>query len=502
MISSTTGSPIHPLERSVLKALVAYEKLSIKAIAKNTGLGLDQLRRAIEWLRLKKLIRLDEISVVSLGDSGYIATRVGLPERRLVNYLKGDKKGIGDILDTGFFSQSDSHSAFRYARLNKWVEQKMDASGKKVFVPTPEADSLSAEERLLKKLLEVENLKISELTPNEVSSLNSLKRRDPDYVRERKLSDESIVMILEDGRKILNSLSKEDSRVSHPGEKIQGQRQPEIASPIDVEAPVRSLFPGRTHPVVNLMKEVSEIFVGLGFTEIEGPVLQSSFWNFDALFTPQDHPAREMQDTFYISKLKDNKFATEDQVRKVSISHNAGWGYKWDIEGASGIVLRTHTTPITLKYLADNKPRRARLFSIGRVYRNEKISYKHLAEFTQVEGIITDSAVTLKDLMGLQLQFYAKLGIKKVKFWPTFFPYTEPSLQTMVYNERLEKWVELFGMGIFRPQVTRPLSIENPVLAWGGGLERIAMLRLGLTDVRDLYNNNLGWLRNIPRCPL
>ncbi len=501
-MSSSTGSPIHPLERSVLRALIAHDKLTIEALAKNTRLGLDQIRRAIEWLRLKKLILLDEFSVICLGKSGYLAIQNGLPERRLVNHLRREKNRIGEILNTGFFSQTDSHSAFRHAKQNRWVEQRLDASGKKILVPTSEADNLSSEERLLKKLLEMKNLKISDLTPDEMVSFNSLKKRDPDYIRERKLSEESVVSILEEGKKALGSASETGNQLLHSGKNLRGGRQREVVAPIDVEAPVRFLFPGRTHPIVNLIREVNEIFVGLGFTEIEGPVLQSSFWNFDALFTPQDHPAREMQDTFYISKLKGNEFATEDQVRKVAKSHSEGWGYKWDIEVAKGIVLRTHTTPITLKYLADAKPPRAKIFSVGRVFRNEKISYKHLAEFTQVEGVVTGSAVTLRDLIGLQLEFYSRLGIKEVKFWPTFFPYTEPSLQTMIYNERLEKWVELFGMGIFRPQVTRPLGIANPVLAWGGGLERIAMLRLSLADVRDLYNNNLGWLRNIPQCPL
>ena len=161
----------------------------------------------------------------------------------------------------------------------------------------------------------------------------------------------------------------------------------------------------------------------------------------------------------------------------------------------------THTTAVTIKYLADNKPDSAKVFSIGRVFRNEKVSYKHLVEFNQVEGIFTSKHLTLRNLMGLQREFYSKLGIKKVKFWPTFFPYTEPSIQSMVYNESLQKWVELFGMGILRPEVTKPIGISNPVLAWGGGIERIAMLRFGLNDLRDLYNNRLGWLRSVSKCP-
>jgi phenylalanyl-tRNA synthetase alpha chain len=231
-------------------------------------------------------------------------------------------------------------------------------------------------------------------------------------------------------------------------------------------------------------------------------MVQSGFWNFDALFTPQDHPAREMQDTFYVSNQKQAIPATSDQIKKVSGVHRRGWGREWDAEEAKRVVLRTHTTPVTLRHLAAIKPESGRFFSVGRVFRNEKVSYKHLVEFHQVEGVATAPGASLRDLMGLQKEFYAKMGIKKIKFWPTFFPYTEPSLQSMVYNEKLEKWVELFGMGIFRPEVTRPLGIKNPVLAWGGGLERIAMLRFGLDDVRELYTSRLAWLRSVPKCQL
>jgi phenylalanyl-tRNA synthetase alpha chain len=139
------------------------------------------------------------------------------------------------------------------------------------------------------------------------------------------------------------------------------------------------MSPGRKHPLVELIDEVSEIFVGLGFTEIEGPLTQSSFWNFDALFVPQDHPAREIQDTFYLSDIAEDQFASERQIHSVSSAHKKGWKYEWKIAEAKRIVLRTHTTAVTIKYLADHRPENARIFSVGRVFRNEKVSYKHLA---------------------------------------------------------------------------------------------------------------------------
>jgi phenylalanyl-tRNA synthetase alpha chain len=254
--------------------------------------------------------------------------------------------------------------------------------------------------------------------------------------------------------------------------------------------------------LIEIIEEIKEIFIGLGFSEIEGPIIQSGFWNFDALFTPQDHPAREMQDTFYISAQTQPPIsASKDQISKISRVHKKRWNRRWDVQEAQRLVLRTHTTPVTLQHLAKVKSSDVgRFFSVGRVFRNEKVSYKHLVEFHQVEGVATSKEASLRDLMGLQKEFYAKMGIKRIKFWPTFFPYTEPSLQSMVYNEELEKWVELFGMGVFRPEVTKPLGIKNRVLAWGGGLERIAMLRFGLEDVRELYGNKLAWLRSVPKC--
>ena len=216
---------------------------------------------------------------------------------------------------------------------------------------------------------------------------------------------------------------------------------------IDVEADVPGIPVARRHPLKEAINEIREIFVTLGFSEISGNLSQSSFWNFDALFTPQDHPAREMQDTFYLDSPPAVNTASEAQIRMVSESHQKNWRYRWDMEQARRMVLRTHTTCVTIRHLAETKPEEARFFSLGRVFRNEKVSYKHLVEFNQVEGVVVGKNATLRDLMGIQKEFYRRIGITKVKFWPTFFPYTEPSLQTMVYNDKLGKWSSCSGWG-------------------------------------------------------
>ncbi|MDH3192124.1 MAG: phenylalanine--tRNA ligase subunit alpha [Nitrosopumilus sp.] len=458
---------LHYIEKKIITSLRNNPKQSIETLAKSTSLSSDQVRRGIEWLRLKNLANVNESKTVilSLGKNGLEAFEKGLPERQLLELLKNGSKKLQDL-------QQDLGDIFGpaigLARKNNWIETTNDQISLKNY------SSELPGEKTLKK---IGNTKVSknEIDEDDLSSI--LKR--PDFIVETIIKSQEI------------SLTDNASSI---------EISEDSTGAIDVEAKVPEVFVARTHPLKDTIDEIREIFVTLGFSEIIGSMTQSSFWNFDALFTPQDHPARELQDTFYLDGIHAKKIGTSNQIRKVSESHKIGWHYTWDINEARKMVLRTHTTCITIKHLADNKPDEARVFSVGRVFRNEKVSYKHLVEFNQIEGVVVGKNATLRDLMGIQREFYKRIGITKIKFWPTFFPYTEPSLQTIVYNDRLEKWVELFGMGIFRPEVTKPLGIDKSVLAWGGGIERIAMLKYGLNDVREFYNNNLNWLRSASKC--
>jgi phenylalanyl-tRNA synthetase alpha chain len=401
------------------------------------------------------------------------------------------------VLASGDIKNEEINAAIAGARRNEWIQL---VEGK--MVPTPLAAKKSPEETFI-EILKRGGVEISKLTEEEKRVLEQLKKR-PNYI-DIKEERESRISLTDAAKKIVPTLNQENPERRLTTELVTSGKWKETNfSALDVEAPAPVIYPGRRHPLIEIIEEIKEIFIGLGFSEIEGPVIQSGFWNFDALFTPQDHPAREMQDTFYISAQTQPPIsASKDQISKISRVHKERWNRQWNVQKAQRLVLRTHTTPVTVQHLAKVKSSDVgRFFSVGRVFRNEKVSYKHLVEFHQVEGVATSKEASLRDLMGLQKEFYAKMGIKRIKFWPTFFPYTEPSLQSMVYNEKLEKWVELFGMGIFRPEVTKPLGIKNPVLAWGGGIERIAMLRFGLDDVRELYGNKLAWLRSVPKCQL
>lgn len=462
---------LHPIEKQIIKSLKESKSSTPEKLVESTKLSIDQVRRGMEWLKLKGLADIQETekTFLRLGKNGLDAKNNGLPERKLVNEIQEGPKSFEEIRNV---LKSDFNAAIANAKKNDWIQIEKGESSSKISLkgkalPSPEEkliDFLGTEEKLVNDI-------------EDIDALTLLKKR-PDFITENFTKFKTI------------SLS----------EKAKDIDVDSSTGAIDVEAKVPATYVARIHPLKETINEIREIFVSLGFSEVLGNLAQPSFWNFDALFTPQDHPAREMQDTFYLKDMKASKFATSTQINQVSRSHKKGWRYDWNMSEAQRMALRTHTTCVTIKHLADNKPDESRIFSLGRVFRNEKVSYKHLAEFNQVEGIVIGKNVTLRDLMGLQEEFYRRIGLTKIKFWPTFFPYTEPSLQSMVYNDRLGKWIELFGMGIFRPEVTKPLGITKPVLAWGGGIERIAMLKYGLDDVREFYNNNLNWLRSATKC--
>ncbi len=272
--------------------------------------------------------------------------------------------------------------------------------------------------------------------------------------------------------------------------------------PIDVEAKAPRFYPGRRHPVRDFINEVRETYISMGFTELRGESVYPAFWNFDALFIPQDHPGRDMQDTFYLEGLSDKTMARAGVVANVASTHESGWktgsrgwGYNWRIEEARRLVLRTHNTVLTVKALANSKEKETRVFAVSKVYRNENLDYKHLAEFYQMDGIIVGKDLNVRHLMGFLTEFYKKLGMSEVKLWPTYFPYTEPSLEVIGYSKAAKAWIELSGSGVFRPEVTIPLGVRVPVLAWGPGIERLMMMRYGLDDMRALYGDDLSWLR-------
>jgi len=496
---------LHPIEVEIIKVLRGVDYIALNEIAKQTKLSLDQIRRGVEWLKEKNLVEVKEetSSFIELDTLGEKSVAEGLPERRIHNFLskRGGREEIEIVKKEIGMDEKEFSAAMGFAIKNGLV--KVIKENEKILMEAlPYSKSLDTEV-LLNKIFSLKKIEINQLSSFERKILNELVKR-PNYIKIKEVK-QITVKAKNDAFKLLEEYYKANYVEKLTPELIvSGMWRNVKLRPYDIEGTVPVIYPGRKHPVQDFIDQVREIFLNFGFEEIEGQIVLSSFWNFDALFIPQDHPAREMQDTFYLKDMVDKNVRKNSLVETIKNIHenggntgSRGWGYKWSIAEAEKMVLRTHTTPITLQYLYKNKPSSAKVFSIDKVFRNENLDSRHLFEFHQYEGIVTGKKVTLRHLIGILSSFYKELGFKKVKFWPTYFPYTEPSMEAVAYVDKIGRWLELCGMGVFRPEVVKPAGIKNPVLAWGGGLERLILLAYDVDDIRFLYENSLGWLRSV-----
>jgi len=236
---------------------------------------------------------------------------------------------------------------------------------------------------------------------------------------------------------------------------------------VDVTLPTNRALRGALHPLTILSNEISDLFVSLGYTVQEGPELESSWLNFDALNIPEDHPARTMQDTFFIKPV------------------------------GSGLVMRTHTSPVQIRTMLENEPP-IYVICPGRTYRADELDATHTPVFNQVEGLVIDKGVTMADLKGtLDLFASAMFGPDvTTRIRPSFFPFTEPSAEVdFFYNGR---WVEWGGCGMVNPKVLQACGIDTDTytgFAFGMGLERTLMVRHGITDMHDIVEGDVRFSR-------
>jgi phenylalanyl-tRNA synthetase alpha chain len=503
------------LRENEQKTLLTLQRLNGKAevsqITEQSGLAHAAVMRATLTLAEKRLVKVNERRqrVVDLNKEGKQYAEDGLPERRLIIALNelGGEALVKKVVEKAGLEQKFVTIALGWLLKKKWATLEKE---KNTLKATPQTWKKSPreghDERLLSLLKEKSSLTVEELDKEMQDAVSILRGRKLLEVTEKtmrglELTDEGWQLV----KKGLEVVS-ETSQLT-PELIMNGKWREAKLRKFDVTAPGPEFYPAKVHPLQQVIQRAREIFLEMGFTEIRGPLVETAFWNFDALFQPQDHPAREMMDTFYLANPKAGGLPKKSVVDAVAKTHengwrtgSEGWGYRWSPEEAKKLVMRTHTTAETIKYLSRHKKPPIKVFSVDRVYRNEQLTYKNTAEFFQIEGIVVDKGVTLRDLMGTLKTFYSKFGLKKVKFWPCYFPYTEPSAEATVYVPKLKRWMELCGMGMFRPEVLAPMGIKYPVLAWGGGLERLAMLELGVDDIRLLYGNRLNWIRRTPLC--
>tara|TARA_Y100001970_G_scaffold202015_1_gene245915 strand:+ start:132 stop:1592 length:1461 start_codon:yes stop_codon:yes gene_type:complete len=481
---------LSPNEVKLLRVL-KNGTLSPEEASMDSNLGEKETMSAASWLRSKGLVNISEISTkyYSANEEGKNYAQQGLPERRAVEWLNQ----FGDSLLSELpLNDNENKVVIGWLKRKNFAKLEKTDDGIKL-IPTGNLDE-TPDEPLLVQL-----------------SKDSLPEKDIDKETLELLKGRQLLSIKEEIERKF-SLSEEGNNFDLSGldENLIGDLTPDIIKTgewkdksfqrysIDNQSEIGEI--STLHPLTRFTEQIRNIFLQMGFTEIEGDYVESAFWNMDALFIPQDHPARELQDTFYLSEPASFVINEKEIMESVKAIHenggnteSLGWGSKWSRETAQQALLRTHTTVGTVKYLSNNPKPPARVFSVGRVFRREALDSTHLPEFTQVEGIIVEPEANFGMLIGVLKEFYRRMGFNDVRVRPAYFPYTEPSLEVEVKFGK--KWLELGGAGIFRPEVTAPFDIDCPVLAWGLGLERLAMLHLDLEDIRMLYQSDLKWLK-------
>ncbi len=478
--------------------IVPYLNLSVKEIIEKSQLDETSVLRALQFLSNKGILELKrkEETLVDLDTNGIYYKKNHLPERKLIILLEEknhlpleEAKKLSKLSDNEF---KVSLGILKNKALIELRNGKLSLIANKI-----ELSKRTLEEQLIESL----PLKLSDLAQEQQHALEALKRRKNIVeIKKKSTIDFSLTDL---GKQLAGKQIKLDSIEEITPEVIRDWNKNKKLRKYDITSPVPKINGGKKHFVNQSIEYAKRIWTDLGFKEMSGSLVDSSFWVFDALFTAQDHPAREMQDTFFIKdsvgELPDKKIVNKvKQAHEIGISNSKGWQYSWNENEAKKLVLRTHTTSLSAKTLSKLSPKDlpAKFFALGKVFRNETVDWSHGFEFYQTEGIVVDKNANLRNLLGYLKEFYSKMGFEKIRFRPSFFAYTEPSVEIEVFHPEKKVWLELGGAGIFRPEVTAPLlGSPIPVLAWGQGFDRIIMDYYKISDLREMYSNDLKNLR-------
>ena len=493
---------LSPIERKLIP-LLSGEPVSVDELA-NEDLDKTTILRAAEFLKKKDLAETEEKEeeIVDLGILGVHYRKNHLPERALLIALHDKKElAIKDIKKATGLNDNEAKVALGTLKKKALVDLKQGN-----LVLNAKSDEVSkkfVEELFLESLPR----ELSSLAPEEKFALENLKKRK-DLV-EVLQTKEIAVKLTKNGLEIQKEKLDVDliEQLTPQMLKSNGFKNKKFRR-YDLTAGVPRIYGGKRHFVNQAVDHAKSIWLEMGFKEMSGDLVDSGFWVFDSLFTAQDHPVREMQDTFYLKDIK-AKLPEKKIVEGVKKSHEGGvdgskgWSQEWKEEDAKKTLLRPHTTCLSSralmeigKNLKENVP--AKYFALGRCFRNETVDWSHGFEFNQTEGIVIDENANFRQLLGYLTQFFKKMGYDKIRIRPAYFAYTEPSLEIDVFHPVHKKWLELGGAGMFRPEVTIPMFGRHiPVLAWGPGFDRIIMDYFKITDLRNMYKNDINQLREM-----
>ncbi len=495
---------LHRLERIVLPVLDRFD--DIKGISESTGLKEVEIMRALQWLQNKDIIMLKEElrDVIDIDTNGKKYLKSELPEKRLLKALKKSPINITQIKTKAGLEKQEANIAL--GTLRKKAAIFITKDNKDIIIKLIEQGKNLLEKGLIEeKFLQKEfPVYADTLTAEEKFAFSELnKRKNIIDTHTEKIKKAELTEL---GKEILKSdieILDIFDRLTPEMIKDGSWRTKKFRS-YDIKINVPNICAVKKQPYRKFLDEVRKKFLSLGFKEMFGPVVETDFWDMDALFMPQFHSARDIHDAFYI---KEPKYAKLDEklVNKVKQAHengfntgSKGWQYKFDVKKTHRLLLRTQTTTCSARMLAStNLEIPGKYFAIGRCFRPDVIDATHAADFNQVEGIIIEENINFRHLKGLLKMFAEEFcQTDQIKIVPAYFPFTEPSAELHAKHPELG-WIELGGAGIFRPEVVKPLlGREVPVLAWGIGIDRLAMFNLGIKDIRQLFSHDLQFLRN------
>ena len=528
----TTVKNLHPLEIRILLAYKKSDELTVGKVEKDLGLKSGNGNQALSWLAGKGLVsELRRIPAVfyELTELGRDWQERGTVEERIVELVRA-KSGLSlpDIARKLNLENKDSGSAF--GALSKLGVLSLD-SEKKVIVALGQDDFVDGRpakgeagehfaviRSLLNKAVTSGILAETDLSAKELSLISGIsKKRGAADAAFRQVDRETVVFafaVAEDG-----SVPAELAAAALKSQGITGDETGNLTPEMlesgswkgtvfrsyNVKVPPTRLVPGRTNPYASFLEDVKDKLASLGFAEFDGPVVETEFWNSDALFMPQFHSARDIHDVYRISSPSGGaalaKAIEEPWLSNVASAHenggatgSRGWNYAFDREFTRRLILRSQGTVLSAKTLPKAEIP-GKYFGIVRCFRYDQVDATHLPDFYQTEGIVLGEDVNLRTLLGM-LEIFARevAGAKEVKYVPGYFPFTEPSVEVHIKHPVLG-WFELGGSGIFRPEVTESLGVNVPVAAWGIGIDRMALMALGLNDLRDLFSYDIESVR-------
>lgn len=498
---------LSPIERAVLPTLDSKEFIDLGVISGRSGQESVTTIRAVGFLKNKGLVETrEEIKKeVGLGILGVNYLKKGLPERILLNKLSEKKViPIGEIKNICSFNTNEATVALGTLKKKEVVRIEKG----KVYL---DAKSVNISSKMIEEIfLEKLPLEMSKFSKEDKEAFeNLLKRKE---IIEPIETKKTFVKLTDLGKKILKSdWNVELLENLTPKILKQNSWKGKKFRRYDLNSPAPRMYGGKGHFVNQARDYAKSIWLEMGFKEMSGNLTETSFWVFDSLFTAQDHPVREMQDTFYIpgmqGKLPEKKNKSDDFISQVKKAHVGGldlsksWQSGWSEDEAKRVLMRTHTTALSVRKLREINEKKefpAKYFALGKCFRNETVDWSHGFEFNQTEGIVVDENANFRHLLGYLKEFFKKMGYDKIRIRPAYFAYTEPSLEIDVFHPKHKKWVELGGAGMFRPEVTIPIFGRHiPVLAWGPGFDRIIMEYFDITDLRDMFKNDITKLREM-----